>query len=562
MVQIQVTFDIGTDVDQAALNVNNRVKQAEPRLPLEVRRQGVTVEKGSSAFLQVLAFYSPDGRFNDIYHLELRDAERARPPQARAGHHQRADLRRQGLRHAHLGEARPPDAAPRHHLRPDRARSTSRTRSSPPARSASRRRRRAQELVYTITTNGRLADPARVREDHRARQRRRLGAAPEGRRARRARGARLRVHRPHQRQAGHAGRHLPAARRQRARGGGGGEAAPWRRLAQRFPAGPRLLDPLRHHALRRGLDQGGGGNAADRHGAGVPRRLPLPAELARDAHPLRRGAGVAHRQLRRPVSPGLLDQHADAVRHGARHRHRGRRRHRGAGERRAHHARGGARAARGGDQGDARGDQPDHRHRAGAVRGVRADRVHRRPCRRALPPVRGDHLDRGGDLRDRRAHAYAVAVRHRPETGKKKRTGPVRLVQPRLLARHRPLRVGRGLDHPARRGRARALRHHGRRRVLPLARDPGEPRARRGPGLLHRRRGASGRSDARAHRQGGGRGGEGDPVQPEQPRRGGLQRLRSPRRRLPQQRRHHLCDPEALGRARGGHRRSSSRTSP
>ncbi len=42
-VQIQVTFDIGTDIDQAALNVNNRVKQAEPRLPLEVRRQGVTV---------------------------------------------------------------------------------------------------------------------------------------------------------------------------------------------------------------------------------------------------------------------------------------------------------------------------------------------------------------------------------------------------------------------------------------------------------------------------------------------------------------------------------------
>jgi len=67
IVQIQVTFDIGTDVDQAALNVNNRVKQAEPRLPLEVRRQGVTVEKGSSSFLQVAAFYSENGRFDDIY---------------------------------------------------------------------------------------------------------------------------------------------------------------------------------------------------------------------------------------------------------------------------------------------------------------------------------------------------------------------------------------------------------------------------------------------------------------------------------------------------------------
>ena len=67
VVQIQVTFNIGADVDKAALNVNNRVKQAEPRLPQEVRRQGVTVEKGSSAFLQVLAFYSPDGRYDDFF---------------------------------------------------------------------------------------------------------------------------------------------------------------------------------------------------------------------------------------------------------------------------------------------------------------------------------------------------------------------------------------------------------------------------------------------------------------------------------------------------------------
>jgi len=66
-VEIQVTFDIGTDVDQAVINVNNRVKQAEPRLPLEVRRQGISVEKGSSSFLQVVAFNSPDGRFDDLY---------------------------------------------------------------------------------------------------------------------------------------------------------------------------------------------------------------------------------------------------------------------------------------------------------------------------------------------------------------------------------------------------------------------------------------------------------------------------------------------------------------
>ena len=64
---IEVTFEIGAHIDDAALNVNNRVKQVESRLPEEVRRQGVTVERGSSSFLQVLAFYAPDGRYDDLF---------------------------------------------------------------------------------------------------------------------------------------------------------------------------------------------------------------------------------------------------------------------------------------------------------------------------------------------------------------------------------------------------------------------------------------------------------------------------------------------------------------
>jgi HAE1 family hydrophobic/amphiphilic exporter-1/multidrug efflux pump len=67
VVQIQITFNIGTDVDKAAINVQNRVSQIDNKLPQEVRRQGVTVAKGSSAFLQVLAFYSPDNSLDDIY---------------------------------------------------------------------------------------------------------------------------------------------------------------------------------------------------------------------------------------------------------------------------------------------------------------------------------------------------------------------------------------------------------------------------------------------------------------------------------------------------------------
>jgi multidrug efflux pump len=66
-VEINITFEIGTDIDKAVINVNNRVKQAEARLPQEVRRQGIQVEKASSSFLQVLAFTSPDGRYDDLY---------------------------------------------------------------------------------------------------------------------------------------------------------------------------------------------------------------------------------------------------------------------------------------------------------------------------------------------------------------------------------------------------------------------------------------------------------------------------------------------------------------
>ncbi|MEO7793989.1 MAG: multidrug efflux RND transporter permease subunit, partial [Thermoanaerobaculia bacterium] len=66
-VGITVTFETGTDVDQAATNVSNRVRLAEPRLPEEVRRNGVTVQKQSSNFLQIIAMTSPDGRFDPLY---------------------------------------------------------------------------------------------------------------------------------------------------------------------------------------------------------------------------------------------------------------------------------------------------------------------------------------------------------------------------------------------------------------------------------------------------------------------------------------------------------------
>ncbi|NBU58505.1 MAG: multidrug efflux RND transporter permease subunit [Betaproteobacteria bacterium] len=57
--QTNVTFETGTDADQAAINVSNRIQSALPRLPEEVRRQGVTVTKRSNDLLMVLSLRSP-----------------------------------------------------------------------------------------------------------------------------------------------------------------------------------------------------------------------------------------------------------------------------------------------------------------------------------------------------------------------------------------------------------------------------------------------------------------------------------------------------------------------
>jgi HAE1 family hydrophobic/amphiphilic exporter-1/multidrug efflux pump len=64
---ITATFEVGTNVDMASVNVNNRVKAAEPRLPEEVRRNGVIVQKRSNDILQVIALDSEKGKYNTLF---------------------------------------------------------------------------------------------------------------------------------------------------------------------------------------------------------------------------------------------------------------------------------------------------------------------------------------------------------------------------------------------------------------------------------------------------------------------------------------------------------------
>ncbi len=67
VLQLTVTFKPGTDPDDAAVKVQNRVSQAQARLPEDVRRQGVTVQKQSPVFLMVVHLTSKDGRYDSLY---------------------------------------------------------------------------------------------------------------------------------------------------------------------------------------------------------------------------------------------------------------------------------------------------------------------------------------------------------------------------------------------------------------------------------------------------------------------------------------------------------------
>ena len=158
VVEIQVTFNIGADAEQAALNVNNRVKQAEARLPEEVRRQGVTVEKGSSSFLQVIAFYSPDARYDGLAisnYVTLNVLDRIK--------------RIPGTTNVQIFGAK--DYAMRIWLKPERmthlgisvnevvAAIRSQNAQFAPGKIGQPPTGNGQQLVYTVTAQGRLSDP-------------------------------------------------------------------------------------------------------------------------------------------------------------------------------------------------------------------------------------------------------------------------------------------------------------------------------------------------------------------------------------------------------------------
>ena len=76
---LTVTFKLGTDVDKAQVQVQNRVAQVLPKLPEDVRRLGVTTTKQSPDLTMVVHLFSPNGRYNEVYlrnyaTLQVRDS--------------------------------------------------------------------------------------------------------------------------------------------------------------------------------------------------------------------------------------------------------------------------------------------------------------------------------------------------------------------------------------------------------------------------------------------------------------------------------------------------------
>ena len=104
---LDVSFQVEMDRDMANVLTQNRVSQAQSRLPQEVTQQGVTVKKINPSILNVISLYSPNGTYdaqflNNYAMINVRDAI------LRVQGVAQVDLLRWGrVRHAHLAPARP-----------------------------------------------------------------------------------------------------------------------------------------------------------------------------------------------------------------------------------------------------------------------------------------------------------------------------------------------------------------------------------------------------------------------------------------------------------------------
>ena len=155
---LSVYFQIGTSPGQATIDVNNRVQAALAKLPEEVRRQGVNVEKKSSDILQVISLYSPDGTQSPIqlsnYALINVIDELKRLPGV-------GDARQFGSMNYSMRIWLRPDKLAQYNLTSADVVAALREQNSQFAAGSFGQRPQGepQDFTYTVTTRGRMANP-------------------------------------------------------------------------------------------------------------------------------------------------------------------------------------------------------------------------------------------------------------------------------------------------------------------------------------------------------------------------------------------------------------------
>ena len=464
LMTLTVTFSLGTDLDKAQVQVQNRVSQTLPKLPEVTQRLGVTTEKATPDLTMVVHLVSPDQRYDMLY----------------LANYATLNVRDELARIEGVGEARvfgAGDYAMRVWLDPDKVAALSLTASdvvrkireqnvqiaagqlgAPPAPNAADfqllidtqgrlvTEEEFQDIVVKIGDHGqitRLRDIARVE----------LGASTYALRS-------LLDGEPaaaipiYQRPGSNAIQISDEVR------------ATMERLAKDFPQGidyeivydPTMfvrqsIDAVVHTLVR---------SAA----VGRARGVAVPTDLARVRDSARGRAGVARRHARRDAPVRLLAERVVVVRPRARDRHRRRRCDRRGRKRRAQH-RTRAGAGRSRATSDARGDEPDHRDGARADSGIRADGIHQRSFGPVLSAVRVDHRDQHGDLGVQLADAVACARGGAAQAAR-------RAARPLAAGDRRRVRLGAAAVQSALRVVVAALRRRRRQFAAPL-----RPRARR-----------------------------------------------------------------------------------
>jgi Cu/Ag efflux pump CusA len=306
---LTATFDLGTNSNINQVNVQNRASLAFPRLPEAVTREGVSVKRSSPDILMVIGLFSPKGSYDAVFlsnyaTLNMVDAI----------------ARVKGV--GDVKNFTSQDYAMRLWIDPDRLASLKLTPSDVVAAVREQNvqaaaglvgaepARKGQEFQYNVVASGLLQEPEEFEQII-------IRSNPDGSQVKVKD-----VDRQCEWSTRSGPRHLFGPRSERPRHGGRHQATA-RVDGTELPTGRAAPDHARLHPAHQGLHGVHRPHPLRGHGARHFRRLSLPPELPRHAHPHAHGARRPAWHLHGFPTARLLGEHAHALWPRARHRHRG-----------------------------------------------------------------------------------------------------------------------------------------------------------------------------------------------------------------------------------------------